>query len=619
VAAFALEALGLLLLAVMLWRNQWNLTRQSVTSFLRTGANLPILMFFGLVTLSCAMSPHRAQSEQELLRTGVGVLLYFVVSSQFRRAHHLAKMMDTLLYLAIVSSLIGFTHYATSSELAATGQFGDHQLFGSFLMVLLPILVITAVTETRRERQLAAQVATVLTITCLMLTHARTAWLGSIVAAVVMVALGMSNQQQKTKWMNRKHEWVLPIMLVLAALGFFLSLSPNAKSIANRAGTLNPSTVQAQDGMQYRLNMWAGTLKMIAANPLKGVGAGLYPYFESKYTGLGNALSFTGHNPGPGNSLGEQAHNLYLQTAAELGIPGLLLLVTIITTFFIAGVRKVQTMHRDFRRNLLIGSMATVAAFAVDAFASPSWQFGHIMMFMWLVMGIGASCMQSSGALDDVEPVKAKTVPSLVRRPLTVGTCLAMAAILPTSMLSAQPYYLPPPPVVINNSDNTGAYVAAGVGGAALVGAIIVGATHSHGAGGSQANNRTLHKGDVIDIIVGGHKDMNKTVTILSTGKIKYAVIDPAPSSDSDSGVLAAGMTPSDLASTLQKSLADYGKINTSDQVIVRLNKDYLERQARLHKHNGDQDDTLGQAEPLLHGDAEQQAKTDSTEAKQGQ
>jgi hypothetical protein len=198
-----------------------------------------------------------------------------------------------------------------------------------------------------------------------------------------------------------------------------------------------------------------------------------------------------------------------------------------------------------------------------------------------------------------------------------------MAAILPTSMLSAQPYYLPPAPVNPGTPadtatpDNTGAYVAAGVGGAAVVGAIIVGETRKHHDGdGPQANNRVLHPGDVIDVIVGGHKDMNKpALRISKEGKIKFGVSDTA---DPDAGVQAAGMTTSDLATALQKSLAEYGKINTTDQVIVRLNKDYLERQARAHKHNMDGDDNLGQTETLLQGDAAQQAKTNSTEATQG-
>jgi len=115
-AAFAFEFLGLLLLAALLWRGRLNLSRQNVNTFLRTGANLPILLFLGVVILSTILSTHRDVSAQELLRTGVGVLLYFVVAYQFRRVHHLAKLVDTLLYLAIVSSLIGFTHYATSSS-----------------------------------------------------------------------------------------------------------------------------------------------------------------------------------------------------------------------------------------------------------------------------------------------------------------------------------------------------------------------------------------------------------------------------------------------------------------------------------------------------------------------
>jgi O-antigen ligase len=585
-AAFAFEFLGVLLLAALLWRGRLNLNRDNVSQFLRTGANLPILLFLGVVAISTALSPHRDISAQELLRTGVGVLLYFVVAYQFRRIHHLAKLVDTLLYLAIVSSLIGFTRYATSSEQSATGQFGDHQLFGSFLMLLLPILVVIAVTESRRNRQLAAQIATVLTSTCLLLTHARGAWLGGATALITMVVLGMIHPKQRGKWMNRKHEWILPIMLVVASLGFFLTVAPMTGKIMDRGATLTSGGALTDHAFTDREARWHGTLDMIAAHPLWGVGAGMYPWLQQGYTERGNILTFGSHR----NSLGEQAHSLYLQTAAELGIPGLLLLVGTIVTFFIAGVRQVGTMHRDFRRNLLIGSLGAIAAFTIDAVASPSWQFGNITMFLWLILGVGASCMLPSPQ-EDPEP--AKTVPAQTARAASVPICLAMAAILPTSLLAAQPIYLPPPPAPVTTPNSTPPAIAGGIVAGFVIAGVLTGQHHGGGGGGTAANTRLLEPGDLIDIIVGGHKDLSKNaIKVHDDGKIPYQA---GSSDDPTNYIVAAGMTPNELAATLQKQLLEFSKINQGDQVIVRLNKLYLEHQAHVHKKDLDKQDSITQ------------------------
>jgi putative inorganic carbon (hco3(-)) transporter len=585
IAAFAFEFLGLLLLAALLWRGRLDLTREKVTTFLRTGANLPILLFLGIVALSTALSSHRDVSAQELLRIGVGVLLYFVAATQFRRIHHLAKLVDTLLYLAIVSSLIGFAHYATSVEPAATGQFGDHQLFGSFLMLLLPILVVTAVTESRRNRQLAAQIATVLTGTCLLLTQARGAWLGGLTGIVTMGLLSMLNIKQRTKWLSNKHEWILPIMLVVASLGFFLTIAGGtANRIKERGATITSGTATTEHSLTERQDRWTGTWKMIEEHLALGVGVGMYPYVQKPYTGWGNALTIGSHR----NSLGEQAHNLYLQTAAELGIPGLLLLLAMIVTFFITGTLRVQQMHRDFRRNLLIGALGAIAGFTVDAIFSPSWQFGNITMFMWLIMGVGTSCMLPSGQ-EDAEPVK--TTPFRTTRPVAVPVCLAMAIILPTSVLSAQPSYLPPPVYTPTGNSDTGAIVAGGIAGAAIIAGVLT-STHAHGSGGTAANARLLEPGDIIDIIVGGHKELSPTLKISQEGKIQYAAANLDTAS---SGILAAGMTTTELASSLQKSLQEYSKIDQSDQVIVRLNPEYVVHQSHVHKKSLDDQDAITQ------------------------
>jgi len=45
-AALALEGFSIVLLATLLWRSKWNITRGNVGEFLKTGANLPVLGFF---------------------------------------------------------------------------------------------------------------------------------------------------------------------------------------------------------------------------------------------------------------------------------------------------------------------------------------------------------------------------------------------------------------------------------------------------------------------------------------------------------------------------------------------------------------------------------------------
>src|SRR5579871_338587 len=176
VAAFAYEGLALLLMAALLWRSQWNLSTPQLKQFFKTGSHLPVTLFGVVAALSTVVAGRNGYGEQALLCLGAGILLYFTVATQFRRSEQLAKLVDTLVFLTIAVSVLGFAQYSGGQKIEAIGLFGDHQLFGSFLMILLPLVGVQAVTEKKPNRQLAAQMATVLGVAALLISQARSAW-----------------------------------------------------------------------------------------------------------------------------------------------------------------------------------------------------------------------------------------------------------------------------------------------------------------------------------------------------------------------------------------------------------------------------------------------------------
>lgn len=122
------------------------------------------------------LSPYKGYSIQETLKIGSGVLLYFVAAYQFKRSEHLSKLVDTLLFVAIAASLCGIVQFGMGEEQRATGLFGNAQLYSSFLVILLPLVATIALTEKSVNRQLAAQVATVMMVAGVLLSQTRGAW-----------------------------------------------------------------------------------------------------------------------------------------------------------------------------------------------------------------------------------------------------------------------------------------------------------------------------------------------------------------------------------------------------------------------------------------------------------
>ena len=455
-AALTFESLGVALLATLLWRTDWNLNRAKIREFFTTGANLPILLFLGLAIVSCVLSPHKQYSEQELLRIGTGILLYFAVAYEFRRSEQLTRMVDALMVVTIGVSLLGFAQYASSHSFHDVSVFGDHQLLGSFLMILLPLVGIMAVSEKSPGRQLLAQVATVMAATCLLMAQARSAWIGTAAGLTLLGIIAMVLASRDKSSQRNRHQVVMPILLLVIAVGFFLLIFPQTGVLLGRATTLQGANTV--DTWKIRQGTWQGARQMIAARPLSGFGLGLYPYYQREYTLDGLPLAQMNGVP----SLGEQAHNTYLQTAAELGIPGLLLVAAIPIVFLIAGFRRVGQLEPGTRRSLLMGSMAGVVAFAVDAYASPSWQVGQISMFFWLTMGIGVASLRPQArprkemtAGVSIAALRTRTVETVresgppawlprVARPVGALAALTLILLLPTFAFAVGDLYASP-------------------------------------------------------------------------------------------------------------------------------------------------------------------------------
>jgi len=398
VAAFVLEGFAIILAVALLWRARWNVSRDQITTFLRTGPNTPVLLLMGLIAASCAFAPNKFYAIQESLRWGAGVLLFFVVAYQFRQSKHLFLLVDTILFLGITTSFLALGQYLMEPAARGTALFGNQQLLGSFMMILLPVAAVVALTEKTSPdqtstRQLVAQFATIMMAGCLLLAFNRSAWMGSLAGLLVMGALMMmtSAKAKGTSLRAQKHKLVLPGVMALIAVSFVLLIGLQNGNVVSRAGTL--SNVSEVASWQARHQHWQSAVESIKQRPLFGLGIGQYPLNQPGYLNDGVTLTTNGLS-GAQATLADLAHNFYLQTTAELGLPGLLLMVAVLVTFMIAGVQRVRWMDAGIRRSLLMASMAGITAFAVDAVSNPSWQLGQVSMFLWLMLGIGVSCLR---------------------------------------------------------------------------------------------------------------------------------------------------------------------------------------------------------------------------------
>ena len=388
-ANYALRMMAALLAGILVLRGRIATKKSDVMTFVATGANLAVLLFFADTVISLLLSTRNIlySSAVDFMRVLTGVLLYFALAYHIRRSEHLTKIQDSLVLIAALISSFGLANLATSSRdpqvhALTSSLFGDHQLYGAMMMMLFPMTLVAAITEKQQMRQIIAQVVAAITFICLILSQTRTSWLGGI-AEVIALLIFTLIKPKRNNTQERKVQYIVPVLIVIACGGMFMALGG-----ANSAMFARFNSESSKEATDYRYKMWYAAEEMIKRSPLIGNGLGSYARDQESYTHNGRTIQRqTSQNSLP--SLGEMAHNFWLQTAAEQGILGAGLFAAILLSFLVAGIRRLRFLDGGIRRWLLLASMSAIIGFAVDAIGNPAWQFAQISMFFWLMLGSG--------------------------------------------------------------------------------------------------------------------------------------------------------------------------------------------------------------------------------------
>jgi O-antigen ligase len=378
----AFETMSLALVGLVLLQAAPFSTRR-VLEFLRIGPNLPVLLLVLYGAVSWSRSPAPAFSELEWLRLACGAGLYFVVATVLKERAQVKTVVDVLIAVALLTSLFGIASYGAQDPSGVTVSFENKQLFAGFLLMLVPLLLALSFADLEPRRRITARAAAVLAVAALLLAQNRSSWLAALVAIAALGAMAL-RAGTPGRFLRGRHRLVQPLAILLGGLGLFLAISHTAPAVTARAATL---TSAATDGsLAWRRVMWKGAWTLIRAQPIFGWGIGTFPLEQTR--------TVPGSLPREllqrlGSTLGEQAHNEYLQITAEMGIIGLGLYLWVLVAFFRYSLRTLREREHGFRRLVLMGCLAALAGQVVDALADPAWRYAEVSFMFWLMMGLG--------------------------------------------------------------------------------------------------------------------------------------------------------------------------------------------------------------------------------------
>ena len=310
--------------------------------------------------------------------------VFFQLSCCVRSEKWLTKCLTALIVSGLITAFYGIIQYVLGNTMTsawidanlfegidgrATSTLENPNMFGEYLIMIMPIAcsMWMAGIGVRRKNSFCAFACMAM---ALILTWSRGAWLGFLFSFAALLLI----------W-NRRSIWIF--LCGIAALPIASVVLPSTivsrfTSIGNLADT----------STSYRLSIWRGAVHMLRDVFLSGIGVGNAAwkriYFNYSLVGITRA---------------DHSHNLFLQTAIDLGLPGILvfliLMVLLARCAFTAfrhssglPTEENSSMTQYQHKMAIAGPLCGIFAVLIQGLTDYSWYNYRVYLMFWLIAGL---------------------------------------------------------------------------------------------------------------------------------------------------------------------------------------------------------------------------------------
>ena len=325
-----------------------------------------------------------------------GVGLYLLVINVVRTPAAMRHVIWTLLIVGVflgglsvyqaatgtyANDYLGFAQSDATNDLGVTvggniarlaGPIGEKNRYAQIMLMLVPLALFQAWSERRRLLRLAAYGTALLVSGAVILTFSRGAAVGFALVVVLMTVLRYIKLYQ-----------LAAVALVIA--GLLIAVPQYADRLTTLyavvgAVTDSGSAITADNSVLSRATENLAALHVFSDHPIVGVGPGQFSSYYREYAD-DIAISVKAED--------RQAHNLYLSTAAETGILGLIcfMAILLITLWQLALARRRWLGRRTDLTNMVTGfGLAVVTYMTTGIFLHLSY-----IRYFWLVMALAGA------------------------------------------------------------------------------------------------------------------------------------------------------------------------------------------------------------------------------------
>lgn len=330
------------------------------------------LGLFAWMLLSTSAAPDLAIAVRRDASVFVGLLLALAVVGACRQMADIRRLVALLLAAGGVVCAVGLTLSGkVSASAGATtvdgsrGVFSEHNQAGSFAAAILLLAIGAALgARTSRGRAAAAAVAA-LALAQVGLSLSRGAWIGCIAGFLALLVL----QRRARRALLRLSVPCLAALVVAATL---TPASNELRIVGERFGSIGSADKNPYDD---RTTIWGEALREFREAPVLGQGPGAFPIVSSRLASRARTVSAL------------HAHDVPLHVAAELGAPGLILLVGFTLSLGLAALRATRRLD-EVDGSLAAGVGAALATFVGQGLFDVTLLSALIATLLWFLVGL---------------------------------------------------------------------------------------------------------------------------------------------------------------------------------------------------------------------------------------
>lgn len=329
--------------------------------------DMPIVLFLIIIVISTITSITFVGSVRDLALHMGGLSFLIVMVNSVKTKEDFNRIYTMLVFSAALVALYGLYQYVVGVEIEAAwldvennpgirtrvySVFYNPNILAEYLIFTIPLSVSLLWNSKKIHKKIIFLGTTGVMSLALVLTLSRGGWLGFAFSALIFILL-----------VERR----LLLSIIPVVIGGVLFLPPVILNRILSIGNLRDSS------NAYRITMWGITREIIKDNWVAGVGFGHLPFKQTFETYIRTMPIY-------------HSHNTYLQTAAELGIPGLVAFLMFLFVLFKYGIIKLIKNDDKYIKIMGAGVISALGGVLLHGLVENLLYLPKIILTFWILV-----------------------------------------------------------------------------------------------------------------------------------------------------------------------------------------------------------------------------------------